>query len=316
MAFKMKGMGFGEGTGYKSPQLKKAEAEAAGSPNKVIVNPVTTGLAAYGAYKGYQAVKDWWTGGDKKKEEPKKQEGGGWASKVVDKAKETKAKADAQKKAKDDKWKSGQEASGGKLDPWVKERSKHKKGSPEYNALQNKINKSLGSEKRHGVTTETKSGKGGKVEQTATKTPGLSEKKETTQKRSATRGNVRVTEEKDLETGKTTTTSKRGKSVVGGPKVSETKTDASGRVTSRTKEKYGKKETGEGDTGDWWSGRRKKSKTKTYNEDGTVTITKKKAGKEEKTKTRKQRLRGVGEKLGVGKGDIRKQRRIDRRANK
>ena len=163
MAFKMKGMGFGEGTGYKSPQLKKAEAEAAGSPNKVIVNPVTTGLAAYGAYKGYQAVKDWWTGGDKKKEEPKKQEGGGWASKVVDKAKETKAKADAQKKAKDDKWKSGQEASGGKLDSWVKERSKHKKGSPEYNALQNKINKSLGSEKRHGVTTETKSGKGGKV---------------------------------------------------------------------------------------------------------------------------------------------------------
>ena len=315
MAFKMKGMGFGEGTSYKSPLLKKAEAEAAaaaaGSPNKV-VPAVLGGMAAgYGATRLY----DWWTGGDKK-EEPKKQEGGGWASKVVDKAKETKAKADAQKKAKDDKCKSGQEASGGKLDSWVKERSKHKKGSPEYNALQNKINKSLGSEKRHGVTTETKSGKGGKVEQTATKTPGLSEKKETTQKRSATRGNVRVTEEKDLETGKTTTTSKRGKSVVGGPKVSETKTDASGRVTSRTKEKYGKKETGEGDTGDWWSGRRKKSKTKTYNEDGTVTITKKKAGKEEKTKTRKQRLRGVGEKLGVGKGDIRKQRRIDRRANK
>ena len=238
-----------------------------------------------------------------------------WA---FDKAAEIEAKKKSQEKAKNEKWKAGQEASGGNLNSWVKERSKHKKGSAEYNAIQNKINKALGSEKRHGVTTETKSGKGGKVEQTATKTPGISEKKESTQKRSATRGNVRVTEEKNLETGETTTSSKRGTSAIGGAATSETKTDAEGNVISRTKERYGRNVTGAGDTGDWHSGRRKKKVKKTYNEDGTVTITrtKDKKGKPSKTRTRKQILKGVGDKLGVGKGDIRKQRRIDRRANK
>lgn len=278
MAFKMNrsGFSFGEGTGYNSPQKVTA------GPN--------------------ESVDSWW-------------------KRTFDEAQKMKAEAEAkknsQKKATNEKWKAGQEASGGNLDSWVKERSKHKKGSPEYNAIQNKINKALGSEKRHGVTTETKSGKGGKVEQTATKTPGISEKKETTQKRSAARGNVRVTEEKDLQTGTTTTASKRGKSIVGGPKTSETETDAEGNITSRTKERYGRDVTGAGDTGDWHSGRRKKKIKKTYNEDGTVTITRTDDKKgTSKTRTRKQILKGVGEKLGVGKGDIRKQRRMDRRANR
>tara|TARA_R110002012_G_scaffold255498_2_gene435464 strand:- start:1534 stop:2322 length:789 start_codon:yes stop_codon:yes gene_type:complete len=203
------------------------------------------------------------------------------------------------------------------LSKYIAERSKHKKGTPEYNAAQNQINKAYGVSKRHGETTETKSGKGGKVKQTVTKTPGISEKKESTQKRGNVRGNVRVTEQKDLQTGKTTTASKRGKTIVGGAATSKTETDAEGNVTSRTKERYGKDITGAGDTGDYHSGRRKKKVKKTYKEDGTVTITRTKDKKgTSKTKTRRQILKGVGDKLGVGKGDIRKQRRIDRRANK
>ena len=55
----------------------------------------------------------------------------------------------AQKAFQNRKWAKGVERSGGQLDNWVAERSKHKKGSSEYNAIQNKINKALGSGKRH-----------------------------------------------------------------------------------------------------------------------------------------------------------------------
>ena len=45
---------------------------------------------------------------------------------------------------------------GGNLNSWVAERKKHKKGTNEYNKLQNKINQSLGNKKRYPVTEDSK----------------------------------------------------------------------------------------------------------------------------------------------------------------
>jgi len=53
-------------------------------------------------------------------------------------------------------WKEGDKAAGGNLDEMVKARGKHKKGTPEYNALQNKINESLGSKVRRSTEVDGK----------------------------------------------------------------------------------------------------------------------------------------------------------------
>ena len=59
----------------------------------------------------------------------------------------------------------------------VKERDRLKAAgdtsSPEYQAIQNRINKSYGNQKRHGQTTETTEKKGGRVTETTTTTPGI-----------------------------------------------------------------------------------------------------------------------------------------------
>ena len=63
-------------------------------------------------------------------------------------------------------WAEGVKASGGKLDSWVTERGKHKKGSADYNKYQNLINEALGSKVRHtkAVATTPKEKKIAKVE--------------------------------------------------------------------------------------------------------------------------------------------------------
>jgi len=83
-------------------------------------------------------------------------------------------------------WEEGSKASGGTLNDLVKQRKGLKKGSDEYNAVQNKINKALGSEKRHGETKTTKGRKTTEV------TPGISEKTTKTRKS----GTVKKTKEK------------------------------------------------------------------------------------------------------------------------
>ena len=100
-------------------------------------------------------------------------------------------------------WKEGSKAAGGNLNTWVKERGKHKKGSAEYNALQNKINKALGSKKRHGETTSTKTS-GPKVNKdtkrttkTTTGTPGIGTK--TTKVVKGTKGDVKKTKTWDRD---------------------------------------------------------------------------------------------------------------------
>ena len=62
------------------------------------------------------------------------------------------------KKLLEARWKKGDKASGNTLNQLVAARKKHKKGSAEYAAIQNKINKSLGSKKVHTATKTTKKG--------------------------------------------------------------------------------------------------------------------------------------------------------------
>ena len=93
-------------------------------------------------------------------------------------------------------WKQGEkaaESTGRDLNALVTERKKYKKGSDEYNAVQNQINKALGSKKRHGVTTEATDTKGKKTSEEKT-TPGISTKKVTEKKRKSGEVKKRVTD--------------------------------------------------------------------------------------------------------------------------
>lgn len=298
MAFKMKGFNPGKGTGMGSSFLKK-NYDTYSTKQRDAVSSVS-GLSKDETTK----LMDKKFGGGRRTDAGEKVKGG------------TKT------------WKEGMDASGGNLNELVKQRNAAKKGSDEYNKVQNQINKALGSKKTHGKT-ETSSGSkkttstgAPKHTKKQTVVPGVSEKTEYTSKRSSARGNTKTNVDKDLQTGETTIKSKRGTSAAGGAKTSETKFNADGSVKSRRKEKYGKKVTGAGDTGDYHSGRRKKAKQKTYSDDGkTVTISKtndksKTFEKGHKVKTRRTVLKGVGEKLGVGMGDKRKARRAERRATK
>ena len=55
----------------------------------------------------------------------------------------------------------------------VEERNKHKKGTDEYAAAQNRINKAYENTKRHNVTSTTETKRGGRKEVTTTTTPGI-----------------------------------------------------------------------------------------------------------------------------------------------
>jgi hypothetical protein len=66
----------------------------------------------------------------------------------------------ADDKATDATWKKGQDkakSEGGDLDALVKSRKGLKKGTPEYNKVQNQINSALGNKKRHGEGSTTTS---------------------------------------------------------------------------------------------------------------------------------------------------------------
>ena len=179
-------------------------------------------------------------------------------------------------------WKEGKKASKDQLDSWVAERGKHKKGSPEYDALQNKINKSLGSKTRHGVTETTE----GKTKTTTI--PG-----EKTEAITTKRGGKKVT--KAEETGTYTKTVKMkgsGKSGEGadvggakGVRKSKVKLDyKEGDKQVKVKRKYSK----EGDI---------TKKKKTVKADDVVTKTITKGDKEHRStrvKTRKKGGTGLG----------------------
>ncbi len=153
-------------------------------------------------------------------------------------------------------WEEGKTASEGKLDDWVKERGKHEKGTAEYDALQNKINKSLGSEKRHGVTEKTVISEKGKRVKSTTTTPGLGREK------------IKATDKTYFKGGKSKEFDEEGK------KTSKQKfrVDKEGKISAKHKD-YTQKDEKDKDI---------------------VVTTKSKEGEEDKVKSRRSRGKKVG----------------------
>ena len=138
---------------------------------------------------------------------------------------------DSGKKMADADWKKGQEkakAAGGDLDALVKQRKTVKKGSAEYNAIQNKINAAYQSGKRHGVTSSSTT-KRRKTTSTMN-VPGISNTETVTRKRRS--GKVRSEKTTDLNTG---TTTKRKYTKKGDLKKIVTKSDGKRTVTRKNR---------------------------------------------------------------------------------
>ena len=166
-------------------------------------------------------------------------------------------------------WKKGQESaksSGRDLDALVKSRKGLKKGSDEYNVVQNQINKALGDKTKHGVKSST-SAVGGKTT-TSKVVPGLStEVKSETEKKRLLGGSKKVTKSKfEDDEGITTRKSKTISNKEGTPKrtkkVIKTDFDKDGKTDKKSKIKVNKK----GDT------------KKVTKEGGRRTVTKTKDG--------------------------------------
>ena len=148
MGFKMNGspakMGTIQGTAGHSSALKmKAEADTASALKQMeLTADETKGMVKKGKDKGLDLTVNA-TGtsvttksGKTVKLDPKKEKGHAQILQT--------------------RWKKGDKASGGTLNDLVKQRKGVKKGTPEYNKIQNQINKALGSKKRYdeGPTTD------------------------------------------------------------------------------------------------------------------------------------------------------------------
>ena len=114
------------------------------------------------------------------------------------------------------------------LDALVKQRKTVKKGSDEYNAIQNKINLSYGDKTRHGVTSSSTT-KRRKTTSTMN-VPGISNTETVTRKRRS--GDVKSTKTTDINTG---TTTKRKYTKKGDTKKIVTKKDGKRTVTKRNR---------------------------------------------------------------------------------
>ena len=219
-------------------------------------------------------------------------------------AKKTAEKPTAEKKMKSEDWKKGQErakSKGDDLDALVSKRKGMKKGSDEYNVVQNKINRALGDKTRHGVTTTTK----GKT--TTEVTPGTKTTATTDKRKESSIAGGKVTKKTKYDSGTTKTTKlktsdKGGATVSGVENVRKAKTKTKrteigvggGAVDTKVKTKYDK------------SGKvTKEKKTVKKGDVVTKTITKPNKNQEKlgdattttKVKTRKKGGTGLGAKI-------------------
>ena len=170
-------MGRIQGTaGHASALKMKAEADAAASALKQTVDGVDLKTSLGGKIKSLPAL---FPGGKSYGEAKAEQRAKGNVSNktkqsLVD-AQANKSKTKKNTKMSNENWKKGQDkakSSGRDLDALVKSRKSLKKGSDEYNVVQNQINNALGNKKVHGATssTETK----GKTTTTTSNKPGIS----------------------------------------------------------------------------------------------------------------------------------------------
>ena len=190
-----------------------------------------------------------------------------------------------------------------KLAEYVKKRKSLTKGTPEWNANQNKINAAYGVSKRYPTGG---SGGGGKADTSGIKSDRIINDKNTksgTKTRGAAIGNKKVIQTTYDDGTRRQETKVKGKSAIEGKKIKQRNYDEKGNLTSKTKEKYRKRGGGgEGMADDYYKGKAKKIKTTTKYAN-TVTKTKTKFNKDgsvkrQVTKTRKRRFVGLGKLLG------------------
>ena len=194
------------------------------------------------------------------------------------------------------------------LKEYIAKRKTLTKGSPEWNANQNKINAAYGVSKRYPTGGSGGSSGGGKANTSGIKADRIINDKNTrsgTKTRGAAIGNKKVIQTTYDDGTRRQETKVKGKSAVEGKKIKQRNYDEKGNLTSKTKEKYRKRGSGgEGMADDYYKGRAKKIKT-TTKDANTVTKTKTKFNKDgsvkaQVTRTRKRRLVGLG-KLLAGK---------------
>ena len=165
------------------------------------------------------------------------------------------------------------------LESYIAGRKKHKKGSSEYNAFQNKINKAYGSKTRHGV--ETSSSTKGRKSSSMTSTPGLGTR--TMSKTRQKDGDVKLSKSTFSDDRGVTTKKTRTKRGVFSDKVRSEKskfvtTAAPGSDLADKKTKIKTRYTKSGDV---------KSNKRVTKQDGMRTVTKTNRRGKTTTKTRK-----------------------------
>ena len=139
-------------------------------------------------------------------------------------------------------WRQGMKSSGGNLNDLAKKRDTLKKGSDEYNAVQNKINVHLGSKKRHGVTSST--GTKGRKTTATKKVPGVSSSTSVTKKRNIGGTKTVVNKSNLMNNTSSKTKTKNNKRKVTtyneDGTISKTKVNTrTGRVKTKTRKKGG-----------------------------------------------------------------------------
>jgi len=139
-------------------------------------------------------------------------------------------------------WRQGMKSSGGNLNDLAKKRDTLKKGSDEYNVVQNKINVHLGSKKRHGVTSST--GTKGRKTTATKKVPGVSSSTSVTKKRNIGGTKTVVNKSNLMNNTSSKTKTKNNKRKVTtyneDGTISKTKVNTrTGRVKTKTRKKGG-----------------------------------------------------------------------------
>ena len=169
---------------------------------------------------------------------------GSTKSKKNEKVETTKPKVtlDTKVKGGSKTWRQGMKSSGSSLNDLAKKRDTLKKGSDEYNAVQNKINVHLGSKKRHGVTSST--GTKGRKTTTTKKVPGVSSSTSVTKKRNIGGTKTVVNKSNLMNNTSSKTKTKNNKRKVTtyneDGTISKTKVNTrTGRVKTKTRKKGG-----------------------------------------------------------------------------
>jgi len=252
MAFKMKGMSFGKGTSYKSPQAMKKEAamkmkkaamkmkdpmDMKKDPMMMKKDPMMMKKDPMMMKKDPMKMKKN-SAMDMKKDPMKMKKGSAMKKdiKVNDDISIVTSGPDAGKVKSKKQTGAKNYAAAVKKDPklpdYIKQRKGLKKGTDEYNRIQNKINAAYGVSKRHGYTNKGKQGgPAGDERVIKSRTPGV----RTLKTKRAKKRDVTKLKEKDLIKGEVSKFKSKG------DKIKKDTTRKMFRETKLGKTKLGRK---------------------------------------------------------------------------